>query len=617
MPTGGPKDSIPPILLETKPEYRELNYKGDEVRFTFNEYVIPDNVSEALVVSPPLEKRPIIRTKGKSLVIQFNEELKDSTTYSLDFKNSIVDNNESNPYKGMRFSFSTGDVYDSLRMAGKVMNAFNLEPVENALVLLQKNLHDSAVYKVRPAYIAEADETGLFMVDNIAPGAYNVFSIIDANSDLLYNEGAEDIAFVDSVIIPSAHFHEELDTLVHGADSLLVTGHTHFHPGPLYLRQFTENIFDQYLDSYSRDTRYQCTFVFNESVKDTFDVNLVGRDAEDWYILEPNQEMDSLIFWISDTTIANVDTLFMELSYFQLDSAAQLYVQKDTLEMNFTDKKTDEPKRRRRSRKDDEEEKPEPIPQFNWQTNTGTTFDVNKDILLTVPEPVSGYNGNGILLYHTIDTLKTPLKFTFEEDSMLWRTYRIKYNWEYDTEYMLEIDSAACVNIYGITSSKLSKAIKTREEDYYGSVRLNLTSISCPMLVQLVSNDDQENVLIEEKTDKDGMVVFEYLAPGKYKLKVIYDENGNGKWDTGSYQDKYQPEKVAYVNEVQKIRSNWTEEISWDLKVDLTYTKNIRDYELEEQKRKEAEEKARQERENPQREQLRNSIGSGSQQIRR
>ncbi|MFW5773724.1 MAG: Ig-like domain-containing protein, partial [Tangfeifania sp.] len=124
MPTGGPKDTIPPVLIHTEPDYKALNYEGGEVRLTFNEFIIPDAVSEKLVVSPPLEKRPTILTKLKTLIIRFNEELKDSTTYSLDFKNSVVDNNERNPLENLRFSFSTGDVYDSLRVAGKVLNSF-------------------------------------------------------------------------------------------------------------------------------------------------------------------------------------------------------------------------------------------------------------------------------------------------------------------------------------------------------------------------------------------------------------------------------------------------------------------------------------------------------------
>ena len=611
MPTGGPRDSIPPILLETSPEYKALNYTGNKVQFSFNEYIISDEVSEKLVISPPLEKRPIIRTKGKSLIVQFNEELMDSTTYSLDFKNSIADNNEKNPYKNMRFSFSTGNVYDSLRVAGRLMNAFNLEAVENGLVLLQKNLHDSAVYNVRPNYIAKTDETGLFMIDNIAPGEYNLFAINDANNDLIYNEGAEELAFYDTIIIPSSAFHEELDTVVKGVDSLLILGHTHFHPDPIYLRQFTEDIFDQYMDSYSRDTRYKCSFIFSESVKDTFDIRLVGNETTNWYQLEYNEKMDSLVVWIADTTVARVDTLFMELSYYQLDSAAQLYVQKDTVEMNFTDKVEKKTKKKRKS-KDDEKEKPKPIEQFNWTTSASSSIiELNRSISLTAPEPVSFFDSTQVLLYFSDDTLKTPLKYDFEKDTSAWRQYRISYKWEPEIDYTLEIDSAACTNIYGITSKRISKKFKTREEDYYGTVIISATNIYCPILVQLLKNSDDENVLAQQEIEKDGSVTFNYLAPGKYKVKVIYDENGNGKWDTGSYQDKFQAERVVYNNEVVKVRSNWEEELIWDLNPDVTFVKNIRDLELEEQQRKAAEKKAREERENPQRQKMQNDMFQG------
>lgn len=464
MPTGGPRDSVPPILLETSPMYKSLNFTGNKVQFTFNEYIISDEVSEKLVISPPLEKRPIIRTKGKTLIIQFNEELMDSTTYSLDFKNSIADNNEKNPYKSMRFSFSTGDVYDSLRVAGVLMDAFNLEPVESGLVMLQKNLHDSAVYSVRPNYIAKTDENGVFMIDNIAPGKYNLFAINDANNDLIYNEGAEEFAFVDSLVVPSSEFLEELDTLVKGTDSLLVLGHTHFYPDPFYLRQFTEDIFDQYMDSYSRDTRYKCSFAFSESVKDTFDIKLVGNEATDWYQMEYNDKMDSLVIWIADTMIARQDTLFMELSYYQLDSAAQLYVQKDTIEMNFTDKVKKISKKKRKS-KDEGKEKPEPIKQFDWKTSASASIiELNKNITLIAPEPVSYFDSTQIVLFLTEDTLKTPLKIKFEKDTSAWRQYQISHKWEPETGYTFEIDSAACTNIYGISSKKLSKKFKTRDE---------------------------------------------------------------------------------------------------------------------------------------------------------
>ena len=601
MPTGGPKDSLPPVLIETSPAFRALNFDGDKVKFTFDEYVISDAISEMLVVSPPLEKKPTIRTKGKSLIIQFNEELKDSTTYSLDFKNSIADNNERNEYKNMRFSFSTGPVYDSLRVAGRLMNAFNLEAVDKGLIVLQKNLHDSAVFRVRPDYIAKTDEKGFFMIDNIAPGTYNIFAINDANNNLLYDEGAEEFAFIDSVIVPSAKFFAEPDTVVDGADSLLISGHTQFYPGPIFLHQFTEDIFDQYLDDYKRKTRYKCEFYFSESVADTFNVRLIGFDTNNWYQLEYNDKKDSMSLWITDTTIARNDSLLMELSYFQLDSMAELYVQKDTLEMVFIKKEKTKTKKKKRS-KETKEDKPKPIEQFSWISNAGSSvFELNNDIYLTAPEPVSFFDSTQVVLYLTDDTLKTPLKIEFSKDTSTWRRYIIKHNWEPETGYTLEIDSAACTNIYGITSRRFVKKFVTREEDYYGSVIVNATNVYCPMLVQLLKNDDDETVLFEHTIEKDGAVVFDYLVPGKYKAKVIYDENGNGKWDTGSYQDKYQPEEVGYENEVIKVRSNWDKELLWNMKPDNSFIKNIRDLELEEQKRKAAEKKAREEKENPKR----------------
>ncbi len=598
MPEGGPKDSIPPVLVNTDPEYRSLNFDDKSVKLTFSEYLQTDGISEELVISPPLNKRPIIKTKSKTLIIEFNEELKENTTYSLDFKNSIVDNNEKNPLPNLRFSFSTGDVFDSLRVAGKVLNAFNLEPIEKGLVLLQSNLHDSAVFRVRPDYIAKTDENGLFMIDNIAEGSYNLFALNDLNNDLLYNEGAEEIAFVDSIVIPRAEFYPERDTLVKGVDSMLVLGHTHFFPEPFYMRYFMEDIFEQYVESAERESRNKCLFLFNESVKDSFNVKLIDDQADNWQLFEYNTNMDSITLWITDTTLMKKDSLYMELSYYLLDSVSEKYIQKDTLLMSFSDPKDD--KKTKKRKKDDETEEAEPIPQFEWQSNIASTMELNGNIKLTSPEPVASFDSTMILMYLKEDTLKTPLKFNFRTDTSSYRSYIINYKWEPQTEYTIEIDSAACENIYGITSSRLNRSFKIREEDYYGAISIKFSSVEMPMVVQVLKNTEEEQILRQKSFDEDGSVLFDFLPPEKYKVKVIYDKNNNGKWDEGSYQDKYQPEKVAYIQEVIKLRSNWTEEHLWDLSPDPTFTKNVIDKELEEQKRKDAREKAKKEREQEQ-----------------
>lgn len=595
MPTGGPRDTIPPVLIGTYPEYKSLNFSGNEVRLTFNEYIIPDQVSEMLVISPPMEKRPTILTKSRTLLLRFNEPLLDSLTYSLDFKNSVADNNERNPYENLRFVFSTGDKLDSLRVAGKVTNAFNMEPLENVLIMLHRNLHDSAVYNVRPDYIAKSDEDGMYYFDNLAEGRYHIYSINDLNSNLRYDEGAEEIAFHDSLIIPSVEYHHEADTVANGADSLLVTGHYHFLPEPVYLRQFTEHITDQYLKTSKRDSRHQFTLVFNEPVSDEFELKLADEDLDDWFIAEPNQKFDSLTFWIADTALAAREVIPMELSYIQLDSVGEPYLFKDTVDMQFTEK--EDTRRRKRDREEDEGQEP-PVPQFTWTTNLSpTNFDLNKDIVLTAPQPLSSFNFDDILLYNSEDTLRNPLPFQIAPDSVAWRTYRITYPWEEEISYTLQIDSAASVNIYGITSKELISAFRTRARDFYGVINLEITGVNGQVILQVLENNDAEAVVQEKIVMDNQTVSFDYLPPEKFRVKAIFDTNANGIWDAGSFQDKYQPERVLYINEIIKIRSNWDSNFSWDLTPNPSFVKDIRDRELEEQMKKEAEEKAAQEEE--------------------
>jgi hypothetical protein len=257
-----------------------------------------------------------------------------------------------------------------------------------------------------------------------------------------------------------------------------------------------------------------------------------------------------------------------------------------------------EKKSRRRGKEEEEEEvKTETIPQFTWQTDVPSTMELNGVIRFVSPEPVESFNTSMVKMYYTADSLKNPLPVTVPEDTAKYRSYSIRFDWEPQTEYSLEIDSAACVNIFGVTSKAYSKRFKTREEDYYGSLEFDFSNVAMPMVVQVLKNNEDEEVLRQKTFTEDGKVLFEYLAPERYKVKVIYDANGNGKWDAGSFLDKVQPERVAYVQEVIKLRSNWSESHSWDLTPDPLFSKNIRDKEEEERKREEELEKKKKEEE--------------------
>ncbi len=608
MPTGGPKDSIPPILIETSPAYRALNFSGKEVSLTFNEYIISDAVSEQLVVSPPLQKRPSIRTKSKSLIVSFNEDLKSDMTYSLDFKNSVADNNERNPYKSLRMIFSTGSQIDTLRVAGAVKNAFNLESTEKILVMLHQNLNDTAISNTIPDYVARTDEKGIFLFDNVKAGTYKLFAVNDANQNLMYDSGAEEIAFADSLIIPTAEYRAEPDTLAKGADSLLIAGNTYFFPEPVYLRTFMEDFFDQFLEKSVRDTRHKSTLVFSEPVTDTLDIKLLGFENEYPFILEPNPAFDSITVWLTDTLIASNDTLKFSLTYTDIDSLDQRFLKTDTVNMVFTDRAT-RSESRRRSRDDDEV--PE-IVQFSFSDNIKTTgFDLNLPVTLYSPEPIDTFDFSSVRIIMAEDLAQTPLPITIQKDTIEYRTWQIRYNWEPNMSYLLEVDSAAARNIYGITNRKISRKFTTQKDDYYGSIILQLTSVSEPMLIQLLDNSKDEKVIKTLHAQTDGSVTFDFLAPNKYKIKFIYDTNNNGKWDTGSLKTGIQPEKVAYFPEIIKVRSNWENEYPWDVTPNPEYPKKLIDKEEEEMRRKKEQEE-RQKQDEQEREPVQMDFGGRS-----
>jgi len=587
-PSGGPRDSIPPGVVKTEPAYRALNFTGDEIRLTFNEYVVYERVVEMLVVSPPLEKRPIIKMKSKTMILEFPEPLRDSVTYSLDFKNSIEDNNEGNPMESLRFVFSTWDTLDTLRVAGMVKYARTLDPDMNTLVMLYKNLHDSAVYTCIPDYVAKTDERGLFLFDNLAPDTYRIFAVNDLNADKKYNEGVEEIAFHEPLIVPDVFFVEDPDTLISGADSLLISGHYHFTPEPVCLRLFMEDFFSQFLIASERDTRNRCRFVFEESVRDTFAVTLLNFNADDWYLQESNPGMDTITLWITDTLVARIDTLQLELMYNKLDSTGLVYVAKDTAEMIFFEEEVT-PRRSRRDR-DEEVEKIPPVPQFTITDNLESSgFDLYKPVYLKMSQPLKHFHFDQVHLYYQEDTTGTPLSFAIEKDTSAWRRYVLSYEWDAGTEYRLEVDSAACENIFGTTNRRLMKKFKTQKEDYYGALRITTQNVKGSVIVQLLKNEGEEFVR-QQTIDSDELVVFDFLAPDKYILKAIYDSNNNGKWDPGYLKDASQPEEVAYFQKVFEVRSNWEQEEIWDLTVDPFYPKDIFDPDLEEQKKNKVQE---------------------------
>ncbi len=587
-PSGGVKDSIPPVVVKTIPELRGTNFDGNDVRFTFDEFIMPDGILDKLVISPPMKKKPIIKMKSKTLIVEFQDTLRKKSTYSLDFKDAVADNNEKNPIANFRFSFSTGPTFDSLRISGFVKNALNQEPVDKALVLLHRQQNYLAFIDSIPDYIGTTNKEGLFVIDNVAPGKYRLYALMDADNSLTYNSKSELIAFADSILIPSASWVTRTDTIVKGLDTLVTQGHVDFLPEPQNLMMFEENKFEQYLDNSKRPQANQCDFYFAESLSDSFRINLIKPvPTKDWSFIETNLKRDSITVWLTDTIISKSDSLKFELKYEVLDSMQQMVLKRDTVELIYTPPKLAKTKRKKNAAP--------LIPTITLINNINqSAHDIYQRIKIEAPEPLTSFDLKQIRLYSMLDTVKTNIPIVVQKDTNSIRKFFIEHHWEPNSNYLFQIDSAAARNIYGHPSNKIDLKFRTQKEDYYGKIFLTISGLTGPAIIQLLANTKDEKILQKIQVIGDGKIEFPYLKPEKYKIRLIMDANKNGKWDTGYLADNLQPEKVVYYPKVIKVRGNFEFKESWKIDYKPDYKKVLFDEELEKEKarKKEQDKKA-------------------------
>lgn len=550
MPTGGPIDYAPPKVTETKPENFTTNFKGGKIEIFFNEFVQLKDIRENFTISPPLKKAPVVKLKGRSIYVKLEEELRENTTYTLDFGKGIADNNEGNALENYQFVFTTGEKIDSLSIKGKLDNSFNQLPVEKAIVMAYLNTHDSVPLTTIPNYVAKTDSAGYFQLNNLSQGDYKLFALIDGNRDFLYNGPGEMIGFHDRLITPSVHVFEQIDSI--GGDSIVIEKMIAMEPSNIYLRMFDEENPLQYLSTYNRKRREQIHFEFNSKRTDSLRINFIDvEEKPDWFLLEKNITNDTLSYWIKDSSIYKRDTLLAKLEYLKTDSLGQLVAYIDTVKLNFKD-----PKKAKLSKKKKEQLKiKKPVYQFNLKTSS--TQDLHKNLLIDFNEPIAEINKDSIHFFLKQDTLQIPVAYKIEQDSTKLLRYHIKIDWKAEASYSVAFDSTAFTNIYGIKSDKFEAKFTTREKEYYGKIALDVVNVKQALIVQLLKNNQNETVVQSQRIYSDQEVVFSYLNPDKYIIKIIVDSNDNGKWDTGNYKENLQPEMVHYFRKEIKVRSNW------------------------------------------------------------
>jgi len=529
-PSGGPKDTIPPVLLRISPAQNTVNFKGDKIVLTFNENMQVKDVAKNVVLSPPSLVRPIVRRSGHSVRVLFQDTLQTNRTYSIDFGLSLVDNNESNPYPPFSVIFSTGPVIDSMIFTGKVRDAYSQEPLGGMTVMLFENMSDTAIYKTMPVAIARTDAWGYFAVQNIASRTYRMIAVEDKNSNYRYDPGSEKIAFLDSTVVPELTV-AALPPLIDVKDTAALEAR--FFERFLYASK--ENVNRQYLADYPQLGARQFRLAFNQRHPEILSFTINDIDSTG-YVVERSRFGDTLTYWLTAPTLP--DTLRATINYMRTDSLDELSPTEALLRFSM---KKEEPKNTRRKDEEPETPKLQPKIDFNQQRGMHTGITVALDALPTQIDT------SKITLFKVDDEKKTrtPEPYRWVHDTLSLLRFSIQAKWETVTDYELIVDSAAITDVYGLANDSLGKKFTTPNPDKYCMITLNLSNALSQYIVQLL--DKKKERVLREMIATSGKVVFDYLQAGDYCIRFIDDENRNGVWDPANIKENKQPEKVAFV----------------------------------------------------------------------
>ncbi len=500
-PSGGKKDSIPPIIVKSNPENYSINFEGDEIKIHFDEYIKLKDLSKELIISPPLKYQPLITplSTGKFIKIKIKDTLKENTTYSFNFGKSIVDNNEENAFKYYKYVFSTGEYIDSLKLKGTIKDALLLNPEDLTTVMLYEvteTFNDSIIYKEKPTYITTTkDSTQTFELTNLKEGKYLLIALKEKTNDYIYQPKYDKIGFVNEIItIPSdssysiSLFKETPEYYIakpkHEGKNHIIFGYEGITEDlKIKLQSKVPNGFKEY--------------TYHEAKIDTIH-----------YWFQPAVENDSLVFIATtaiyqDTLVTRMRDLYADSLKINADNAGIL-TPKDTLK-----------------------------------------FSANTPIVSIDSEKITVMNQDSIYI---------PVRATINKKyNIAALEFPIK-----DTEfYAVQILPGAFTDFFENTNDTITARVRTKELSEYATLNITLKNLeSFPVIVQLVNS--KFKVVFERYLTDSNSADFEYIVPGDYYIRIIYDENKNKIWDTGNYLQKLQPEKVIYYPKILEARPNWS-----------------------------------------------------------
>jgi hypothetical protein len=568
----------PPVVVKSLPAQGALNFKGSKIAIGFDEYVVLDNITEKFMVSPPLKKKPRVYIKGKNVEVEFYEQLKDSTTYTLYFQDAIKDINEGNVLQNYQFVFSTGAVIDSLSVTGNAVNALNLNIPDKALAVMYRELDDSAVIKHLPEYISRIDQEGYFRIDNVRPGKYRLYALKDIDNSKNYNLRDEGFAFLkDPVIIsPERNFIKQVrDTatvkkLITKSPGIKTTGkglptvaEAKNLTGEYQLILFTAKKRAHYLTGSSRGLKYLLTYTLSlppDSMKFRFSIPGVSETS---YFIDKSINRDTLKVWLTDSTLYSKPEISTIINYPFTDTLGILGYKEDTIKLRFQAPPVPRVARVKK-------------PVFVVETNIVSGFlKPEQRIVFKSQTPFNNPDTSQMHLYETKDSTRLKVSYRLVKDSTNSCRYFFTAMLVQGKKYFLLANPGTFANIYNENSDSIGIKFSLRDPENYNKLTLNIKNYEADRIIQLLNLSD--NIISEAYMKKDGKLEFPLLEAGTYRIRVIYDLNGNGKWDTGDFDSGLQPEPVSYYPQDLEIRAGWSPEQDWDIGV-----KNFKDPKMRE-----------------------------------
>lgn len=565
-PSGGPIDKTPPIFMRSNPTPNAVNVKNRKIDIFFDEIVTLKDPSTKIIVSPAQTEMPRMSALGRKVTVELVDSLLPNTTYTIDFSNSIQDNNEGNAIDNFAFAFSTGSVIDSMRVSGYVLDSRTLEPMQSVVVGLQSNLADSAFHKEKLQRVALTNDRGQFTIRNVSPGSYHIFALKDLDRDYKFGNPTEDIAFLDSIIVPSIGSREAADTVyndLNEIDTIMRATRPAYFPNDILLSMFNEDRKSQYLANNLRvdSTRISLTFA---AASDTLpSLSIVGRNdvPYQWYTLERSQTNDTLTYWIRPPHLVSADTLMVATTYLRTDTASNLSWGTDTLKFTFQRQKA------KKKKKNEETDSLEQIRFMELHPLANGTQEVYAPLLLQTGTPIERYSREAFHLQRKLqnDTTFYPAEIksiALRDSTLSRRDLMLKVDWEPGAAYTLAVDSLAMTDIYGLQTKPLKVDFNVRKMEEYGNIVFNITAVRDSAIVELL--DGTEKIVLRAPV-KNHRAELLNLLPGKYYARLFIDRNGNGKYDTGNYDMHLQPEETVYYPGAINLKKNWDVEQTWDI----------------------------------------------------